>query len=250
MSILKLEGITKSFGGLIAVNNVSFEVKEGEIFGLIGPNGSGKTTLFNLINHYFSVTSGRITFKNQNITNKKTFEIARLGIGRTFQVVRPFSFMSVLENVMAAYGVRFYYNIAKSFGKWKKNKYIEKVEAILKETELLEYKNRKANTLPLGIQRRLEIARALAVNPQVILLDESFSGLSFSEIDRLKRLVKNINTEGVTVVVIEHNMPVVMDLCRNVVVLNYGKKLAEGRPQEIVKNPEVIEAYIGKRRYA
>lgn len=248
--IIKVINIVKIFGGLHALNNISLSINKGDIFGIVGPNGAGKTTLFNIISGVLKSTNGKIIFNNMDVTGFAAYKMAGIGIGRTFQVVRPFSSMSVLENVMAAYGVRFYYNIAKSFGKWKKNKHIEKVEAILKETELLEYKNRKANTLPLGIQRRLEIARALAVNPQVILLDESFSGLSFSEIDRLKKLVKNINMEGITVVVIEHNMPVVMDLCRNVVVLNYGKKLAEGRPQEIVKNPEVIEAYIGKRRYA
>ncbi len=248
--IIKIKNIVKIFGGLKALDNVSLFIKEREIFAIVGPNGAGKTTLFNIISGLLKPTNGQIFFNGKDISKLPAHKRAKMGIGRTFQVVRPFSSMSVEENVMAAYGVRFYNNIAKSFGKWKKAEYIKEIENILIKTELTEYKKRIANTLPLGIQRKLEIARALALNPEVLLLDESFSGLSFSEIDELKKLVFDINKEGLSIIVIEHNMPVVMDLCERVVVLNYGKKLAEGNPDEIINNPEVIEAYIGKKKYA
>ena len=245
--ILKINNIVKTFGGLYALNRVSLSVEEYDIFGIVGPNGAGKTTLFNIISGLLKPSSGSIIYNSRDITRFSAHTIAKMGIGRTFQVVRPFSFMSVLENVMAAYGIRFYSNIIKSFYGWRKEKYIRQAKEVLQKTDLIEYENRKAETLPLGIQRRLEIARALSINPKLLLLDESFSGLSFSEMDELKKLVKNINKEGITIIIIEHNMPIVMDLCSKVVVLNYGEKLAEGKPKDIVKNPDVIEAYIGKK---
>ncbi len=245
--ILKINNIVKTFGGLYALNGVSLSLEEHDIFGIVGPNGAGKTTLFNIISGLLKPSSGSIIYNSRDITRFSAHTIAKMGIGRTFQVVRPFSFMSVLENVMAAYGIRFYSNIIKSFYGWRKEKYIRQAEEVLQKTDLIEYENRKAETLPLGIQRRLEIARALLISPKLLLLDESFSGLSFSEMDELKKLVKNINKEGITIIIIEHNMPIVMDLCSNVVVLNYGEKLAEGKPKDIVKNPDVIEAYIGKK---
>ncbi len=248
--IIEVQDVVKIFGGLKALDRVSISIKESEIFGIVGPNGAGKTTLFNIISGVLKPTSGKIFFNSKDVSGQPPYKMAQMGLGRTFQVVRPFSFMSVFENVMAAYGARFYNSITKSFTKWEKEKYVKDVTLILVKTELFEYKDRKASTLPLGIQRRLEIARALALNPKVLLLDESFSGLSFSEIDELKKLVFNINKEGVSIVVIEHNMPVVMDLCKTVAVLNYGKKLVQGSPKGVVNNPEVIEAYIGKKRYA
>ncbi len=248
--IIEIQDVVKIFGGLKALDRVSISVEESEIFGIVGPNGAGKTTLFNIISGVLKPTSGKIFFNGKDVSGQPPYKMAQMGIGRTFQVVRPFSFMSVFENIMAAYGVRFYHNITKSFSKWKKEEYVKDVMLILLKTELFEYKERRADTLPLGVQRKLEIARALALNPKVLLLDESFSGLSFSEIDELKKLVFNINNEGVSIVVIEHNMPVVMDLCKTVAVLNYGKKLVQGSPKEVVSNPDVIEAYIGKKQYA
>ncbi len=245
--IIEIKDLTKTFGGLKALDGINLSIYESEIFGIVGPNGAGKTTLFNIISGVLKPTQGKIYYMGKDITGFSAHKMAQMGMGRTFQVVRPFSSMSVLENVMAAYGTRFYYNMAKSFRRWEKIEYIKDVGKILIKTELFEYRDRKANTLPLGIQRRLEIARALALNPKILLLDESFSGLSFSEIDELKKLVSDINTEGMGVVIIEHNMPVVMELCKNVAVLNYGRKLAQGSPKDIVNNPDVIEAYIGKK---
>ncbi len=246
--ILKLENIKMQFGGLMALDGVSISVSEGEIFGIVGPNGAGKTTLFNVISGILSPTYGRVFFKGEDVTGNLPHKMAKKGIGRTFQVVRPFSSLTVLENVLAAYGERFYYNLALSFKSYKNKRYIEDVERILSETGLIDFKDRKASVLPLGYQRRLEIARALALNPSVILLDESFSGLSFSEMDELSELVLNLNKQGITVLIIEHNMPVTVKLCKTIAVLNYGKKIAEGTPHEIVHNPLVIEAYLGKKR--
>jgi branched-chain amino acid transport system ATP-binding protein len=245
--ILEVKNVSKFFGGLMALNNISFSVKKGEIYGIVGPNGAGKTTLFNAISGVIKPTKGKIFFDNKDITSLNPYKHAIAGIGRTFQVVRPFAHLSVLENVIAAYGIRFYYNIFKSFTKWKKQKYIEDAEKILDIVGLREYKNRNAKELPLGFQRRLEIARALAVSPKMILLDESFSGLSFSEIEGIKSLVKKLNKDGITTIIIEHNMPVVMELCERVMVINYGETIALGIPDEIINNKEVIEAYLGKK---
>lgn len=236
MSILKLEGVTKSFGGLIAVNNVSFEVKEGEIFGLIGPNGSGKTTLFNLINHYFSVTSGRITFKNQNITNKKTFEIARLGIGRTFQKVKPLKRLSVEENVMAAAFIR-----EPSFTGAHKV-----AREVIGFCKLNDVSNMAAGSLPIGSRKRLEIAKALATRPSLLLLDETAAGLNPSELDEAIDIIKIIRENlGITIIIVEHIMKVIMNISDRIHAIAHGTTITEGTPEEVSRNPTVIEAYLG-----
>ncbi len=245
--ILETVNITKQFGGLKALDSIDFSIQKGEIFGIVGPNGAGKTTLFNIISGILKPTSGQIVYEKKNITNLGAYKRAKLGIGRTFQVVRPFSSLSVTENVLAAYGIKFYYNLLTSFLKYKTDKHIKNVENILKIVGLYELKNRISKELPLGFQRRLEIARALAINPKIMLLDESFSGLSFSEIENIKKLVVDLNKQGITVVIIEHNMPVIMELCQRVLVINYGKNIALGNPEEIVNNKEVIEAYLGKK---
>ncbi|MCD6419486.1 MAG: ABC transporter ATP-binding protein [Synergistetes bacterium] len=243
--VLKLEGVTKDFSGLRAVDSVDLTIEKGSIVGIVGPNGAGKTTLFNMISGIFPPSKGKILFNDRDITGLGAFDIAILGIGRTFQVVRPFSELTVLENILVAYGSKHYGSFFSSLSFWKKDMYVERVREFLEETSLWEFRDRKAKTLPLGHQRRLEIARVLALSPSILLMDESFSGLNFDEMDELKKLVRKLNGGGLTIIIIEHNMPVVMELCERVAVLNYGKKIAEGAPEEVVSNQEVIDAYIG-----
>ncbi len=245
--ILKAESISKQFGGLKALNDISFHVKRGEVFGIVGPNGAGKTTLFNVISGLIKPNGGKLIYKGLDITRFNAFSRAQIGIGRTFQVVRPFRNMTVLESVVTSLGKEFYRNLFVSLKRWKTQVTVEMAEGILKDVGLIDLKDRNAAELPLGLQRKLEIARALALTPELILLDESFSGLSFSEMDELKELVVSLNKKGITIIIIEHNMPVVMELCERVMVINYGKKIAEGSPTEVVNNREVIEAYLGRK---
>ncbi len=236
MSILVLEHLTRAFGGLIAVNDVSFEVKEGEIFGLIGPNGSGKTTIFNTINHFYPATKGRIIFKGMDITNKKTFEIARLGIGRTFQKVRPLKRLSVEENVMAAAFAR-----ETTFEGAR-----EVARDVLKFCHLDNVSQMKAGSLPIAGRKRLEIAKALATRPSLLLLDETAAGLNPAELDEAIDIIKKIRSElGITIIIVEHIMKVIMNISDRIHAIAFGSTITEGTAKEVASHPTVIEAYLG-----
>lgn len=236
MPLLRLEEVTKDFGGLKALSGISLEVKEGEILGIIGPNGAGKTTLFNAITGFCKPDSGRVWFENQDLRDLKPHQICKRGMVRTFQLVKPFLQLTVLENVAVA---------ASNRSKTVKEA-DDEARRMLQSVGLLE----KAETLAAGLtlphRKRLELARALATKPKLLLLDEVMAGLNPTETDELIDLLRNVNRNGITILMIEHVMRGVMALSNRVMVLNYGQKIGEGNPHEIVKNPQVIEAYLGE----
>ncbi len=240
MSIFEAQKLVKFFGGLAAVNGVSFQVEKGEIFALIGPNGSGKTTTFNLINNYYPLSSGDIRLENQSIKGIKTYKICQLGIARTFQVVKPLARMTVLDNVTASAFCRV------SSIKEAKRLAMETIEFC----GLAAYKDQVAKSLPIGLRKRLEITRALATQPKVLLLDETAAGLTPKEVDQAIDLIKEINRRGVTIIVIEHIMKVIMTISNRILAINYGQPIAAGTPEEIARNPKVIEAYLGEEQHA
>jgi branched-chain amino acid transport system ATP-binding protein len=236
MSTLTIENLTKVFGGLAAVKDISFEIGDGEIFGLIGPNGSGKTTIFNLISQYFKVTRGRIIFNGQDITRKKTYEIARLGIGRTFQVVKPLKRLTVEENVLVA-----------AFSREKSYAGARKVaREVLTFCHLETESQMKADQLTIAGRKRLEIAKALATRPLLLLLDETAAGLNPTELDTAVDIIRKIRSElGITLVIVEHIMKVIMNISDRIHAIAYGATIAEGTPEEIANHPMVLEAYLG-----
>jgi branched-chain amino acid transport system ATP-binding protein len=236
MSILEARNLVKYFGGLAAVHGVSFKVEKGEIFGLIGPNGSGKTTVFNLINNYYPLTSGDVFLNGKSIKGFKTHKICHLGIARTFQVVKPLARMTVLENVTASAFCRV--NTIKEAQKLA----LEAIEFC----GLEHYKDQRAKGLPIGLRKRLEITRALATQPELILLDETAAGLNPKELDQAIELIKEINRRGITIVIVEHIMKVVMTISNRILAINHGQPVAEGSPEEVSRNPEVIKAYLGE----
>lgn len=238
--ILKGRGVTKKFGGLVAVNSVDFDVYEGEIFGIIGPNGAGKTTLMNLIVGLLPLSEGEIYFRNVKISGKKPFYISRLGIARTFQIVKPFKGMTVLENIM----------VGAFFGHGNYTNYKEarqRAEEIAELVGLWEKRDELVDHLNLAQLKRIELARALALEPEVLLLDEVMAGLNPTEMGKIMNLVRDINGKGVTVIMIEHIMKAVMGLSKRIMVLHFGTKIAEGTPEEISQNENVIKAYLGER---
>jgi branched-chain amino acid transport system ATP-binding protein len=240
MSLLSVRGVSRFFGGLAALTDVSFDVEKGQILGLIGPNGAGKTTLFNVINGFYGPSKGEILFHGGEISHLKPNRICKLGVARTFQVVKPLQRMTVLDNVIASAFLR-----AKT-----------RTEADKAATEVLEFtglyddRNLLSKGLPLGKRKRLEIARALATGPEVLLLDESFAGLNPTELNESIEIIGKIKERGITMMVIEHHMKVIMAISDRIVVLNYGEKIAEGSPAEIGSNPLVITAYLGEAEHA
>jgi branched-chain amino acid transport system ATP-binding protein len=236
MPLLELKELMKAFGGLKAVNEVSFQVEKGEIFGLIGPNGSGKTTIFNCINNFFPITGGDILFKGSSIKGLKTHKVCQMGIGRTFQVVKPLARLSVLDNVTASAFCR-----VNSIKAAKDEAY-----KILDFCNLLGEKNKPAKSLPIAGRKRLEIARALATKPELLLLDETAAGLNPSELDEAINLIKRIRDCGITILIVEHIMKVIMTISDRIHAINFGQTIAEGTPKEVANNQAVIEAYLGE----
>jgi len=243
MTLLEVENLSKTFGGVVAINRVSLTLNHGEILGLIGPNGSGKTTLFNLISGLTKPDTGRIRFNDKDITGIPAYKICQSGIARTFQLVKPFSRLSPLQNVMVgrAYGSDPARNTRQA--------HIE-AEQILALTGLIGRRVPMAGMLGLVDRKRLEIARALATRPKLLLLDEMMAGLNPTEVEDAMRLVRGIRDSGITVIVVEHVMKAIMGISDRVIVLNVGEKIADGTPQEVASNSHVIEAYLGKSRHA
>jgi branched-chain amino acid transport system ATP-binding protein len=254
LPILQTIKLTKIFRGLSALQDVSLELNEGEILGLIGPNGAGKTTLFNCLTGYLSPSSGDIFFQGHAIGHMRPPAIARLGIVRTFQNIRLFGALTVLDNVRVAQQLQIHFNplevlIAISSFQQKERLLTQEAMKHLATFELDQQAHQLANSLPYGTQRRLEIARALATNPRVLLLDEPAAGMNASETDALHQMILEVKKRyDLSIVLVEHDMRLVMSLCHRVVVLNYGKLLANGKPDEIRRNPDVVESYLGKTR--
>jgi branched-chain amino acid transport system ATP-binding protein len=250
-TILEVKQLSKYFGGLAAVSKLDLSVVDSEILGLIGPNGAGKTTLFNVIGGFFPPTNGRVTLDSRDITGLKAHQIANLGISRTFQASTLFMNISVLDNVLTGYHMGYKTSI------WKR---LLRMRSALNEEKMLRQrsmeilgfmgmeslKDELAANLPHGHQRILGVCMALATNPRLLLLDEPVTGMNREETQTMIDLIRQIRDRGVTIVVVEHNMRVVMNLCDRIVVLSYGRKIAEGLPEEIRDNKEVVEAYLGK----
>jgi branched-chain amino acid transport system ATP-binding protein len=236
MALLEVSEITKKFGGLIAVNRLSLSIEQGEIVALIGPNGAGKTTAFNVISGYYKPDYGKVHFGGKDITGLRPDQICRLGLARTFQICRPFCGISVLDNVMVgAYSCTNNTNAAR-----------KKALEVLDFIGMADLADQPAGNLPIGWRKKLEIARSLATSPKLLLLDESMAGLRPCEINETIEIVRKVAKSGTSILLVEHVMKVVMSLAQRIVVLHHGEKIAEGDPESIVKNQQVIDAYLGE----
>lgn len=243
MSFLSVQNLSKSFGGLVVIQELSFSINQGEILGVIGPNGSGKTTLFNLITGFLSANSGKIEFEGQDVVNRRPSSVCKSGITRTFQLVKPFVRLTALENVMAgrAYGRE----PASSMKQARKE-----AEEILQMTGLAKKQHILGESLNLIDRKRLEIARALATRPKLLLLDEVFAGLNHSEVEEALQLVSTLKAQGITMMIVEHVIRVILGVSNRVIVLSSGVKIFEGSPEDAVKDQKVIEAYLGEDFHA
>lgn len=255
-ALLQLEGVTKRFGGLVAVNDVSLAVEEGQIYSLIGPNGAGKTTVFNLISAVFRPTSGRILFRGTDLTRLPTHALAGLGIARTFQNLAVFKHETVVNNLLVGMHTHLRSGPLSAALFWGRTRAEEikardRVEEIIDFLEISDIRDMPVGTLSYGQQKRVELGRALAVSPKLLLLDEMVSGMNQEEREDIARFILDLKDElGMTVFMVEHDMGIVMDISDRICVVNYGSKIAEGTPAEIAANPAVIDAYLGTKRSA
>lgn len=251
-SVLELNGVGKSFGGVQAVRDMTFTIGKGELAGLIGPNGAGKTTIFNLITGVYDVSSGTISFKGDTLNGLKPYQVIRKGIARTFQNLRLFAASTVLENVMTAAQQHYRYSFGEALthlGRWKNMEAKTRAESmeLLDRVGLADRAGQAAGTLPYGLQRRLEIARAISLRPELLLLDEPAAGMNADEVEQLNQLITGIHKDfELTILLIEHHMDMVMAICPHIVCMNFGAKIAEGSPEHIQSHPEVLKAYLGE----